>query len=59
MESPYYIERNSLLTRRDTLNGEKITLEPGVNYFVKKLEALGAKVLFSCEGHPKGFSVVF
>ena len=34
-------------------------IDPGVNYFVLMLEQLGAMPLFSCEGHPQGFYVMF
>lgn len=34
-------------------------IDPGVNYFVLMLEQLGATPLFSCEGHPHGFYVLF
>jgi len=34
-------------------------IDPGVNYFVLMLEQLGATPLFSCEGHPQGFYVMF
>jgi hypothetical protein len=37
--------------------GERI--DPGVNFFVHRLEALGANPKFSCEGHPGGFYVLF
>lgn len=47
------------LTRNDSISGREITLEPGVNFFVEALERAGAKVRFTCEGHPTGFSIVF
>jgi hypothetical protein len=34
-------------------------LEGGVNYFILKLESLGLKTLWSCEGHPGGFYITF
>lgn len=34
-------------------------LEPGVKFFVLMLEKLGCKTLFSCEGHPAGFYILF
>ncbi len=34
-------------------------LEFGVNYFILKLESLGLKTMWSCEGHPSGFYIVF
>lgn len=34
-------------------------VDPGVKFFVLLLEKLGAETLFSCEGHPFGFYVMF
>lgn len=34
-------------------------LERGVNYFVLALERMGATTMWSCEGHPTGFYIVF
>jgi hypothetical protein len=34
-------------------------LEDGVKFFVLMLERLGCETIFSCEGHPDGFYVVF
>lgn len=34
-------------------------LEPGVKFFVLMLEQLGATTHYSCEGHPRGFYVMF
>jgi hypothetical protein len=34
-------------------------LEPGVKFFVLMLERLGCETVFSCEGHPDGFYVLF
>lgn len=34
-------------------------LDSGVNFFVLKLEELGALTCFSCEGHPNGFYIMF
>jgi hypothetical protein len=34
-------------------------LEDGVKFFVLMLEQLGCTTLFSCEGHPTGFYVMF
>jgi hypothetical protein len=41
------------------LTHELQRLDPGVNYFVAMLEQLGCATHWSCEGHPKGFYVVF
>ena len=34
-------------------------IDSGVNFFVLKLEELGALTCFSCEGHPNGFYIMF
>lgn len=34
-------------------------LDPGVNFHVLTLQALGAETYFSCEGHPNDFYVMF
>lgn len=34
-------------------------LDPGVNFFVMALEALGLQTQFSCEGHPDEFYITF
>lgn len=34
-------------------------IDPGVNFFVLMLEQIGAQPVFSCEGHPNGFYVLF
>ena len=34
-------------------------IDAGVNFFVLKLEELGASTEYSCEGHPAGFYIVF
>jgi len=34
-------------------------IEPGVNYFVLMLEQLEATPMYSCEGHPNNFYVMF
>jgi hypothetical protein len=43
---------------RKDIFGQEHLLEPGVNYFVLKLEDLGARTLFSCEGHPRDFYIL-
>lgn len=45
--------------RRVSGSGYEEDVDPGVNFFVLALEALGAKTHFSCEGHPVGFYVAF
>lgn len=44
---------------RPNANPSYERLDPGVNFFVLALEAVGAVPRFSCEGHPKGFYVAF
>jgi hypothetical protein len=34
-------------------------LEDGVKFFVLQLEQLGCTTLYSCEGHPAGFYIMF
>jgi hypothetical protein len=34
-------------------------IDAGVNYFVLRLEQLGAVTHYSCEGHPSGFYILF
>jgi len=58
-QSPYDLARQSILFRNDTINSDTIAIESGVNFFMLALEKLGAKVLFTCEGHPTGFNIVF
>lgn len=47
------------IQRVSPLNGQFQKIDKGVNFFVLALEALGATTAFSCEGHPKGFYVLF
>jgi hypothetical protein len=58
---PWDLAKEQVLTRTSrvlgTEQGEQI--DPGVNFFVQALEALGATTLFSCEGHPTGFYIAF
>jgi hypothetical protein len=46
------------LVRQDVFGGACV-IEPGAVWFVEWLEALGAETVFSCEGHPGGFHVIF
>jgi hypothetical protein len=39
--------------------GKRQQIDPGVNFFVLALGHFGAMTLFSCEGHPGGFYIVF
>lgn len=39
--------------------GTTARLDRGVNFFITALEAMGAVTLFSCEGHPGGFYILF
>jgi len=53
--------RRRKLKRPDSLreDGSMVTLEGGVNYFVLMLEQLGCTTIFTCEGHPDGFYILF
>jgi len=44
---------------RKTTFGDLDLIEPGVVWFIEWLERQGAQTLFSCEGHPHDFYVVF
>lgn len=57
-EGPWDEFLSEKLTRIDPL-GVECVLEPGVNFFVLALEKAGAVTDWSCEGHPKGFYVIF
>ncbi|HEV2197218.1 MAG TPA: hypothetical protein VGR55_16660 [Candidatus Acidoferrum sp.] len=39
--------------------GVRTEIDRGVNFFILALRHLGATTIFSCEGHPSGFYVVF
>jgi hypothetical protein len=56
---PWDVAAATPLTRQSTLLCKPQVIDPGVNFFVLALEALGATLQFSCEGHPKGFYVLF
>ncbi len=47
------------LTRCCPIADEMVPMEPGVNFFILALEALGCQTFHSCEGHPVGFYVAF
>jgi hypothetical protein len=49
----------TVLTRPSPRQPSGETLDPGVNFFVLALEALGATTSYSCEGHPSGFYITF
>ena len=40
-------------------SGDNVELERGVNFFIQTQEYLGAHTLYSCEGHPRGFYILF
>ena len=56
---PWDLAAATTLTRQSTPLCKPQHLDPGVNFFVLALEALGATPQFSCEGHPRGFYVLF
>jgi hypothetical protein len=57
-DTPWDICSRQELTRPSSIPGYG-RLDPGVNFFVLALEALGAVPRHSCEGHPCGFYVAF
>lgn len=57
--SPWDACRKLQLSRRDPGTGEACVLEPGVNFFVLMLEREKAQTMYSCEGHPGGFYILF
>ena len=57
-DTPWDICGRQILTRPNE-NPKYERLDPGVNFFVLALEALGAVPRYSCEGHPRGFYVAF
>jgi hypothetical protein len=40
-------------------SSKKDLLEPGVNFFILTLESIGVTTLYSCEGHPETFYIMF
>jgi hypothetical protein len=44
---------------RKEVFGNACVIEPGAAWFVEWLESKGAETIFSCEGHPSGFEVIF
>lgn len=49
----------TVLQRRSGTKCDLENIDPGVNFFVLALEALGAKPKYSCEGHPRSFYICF
>lgn len=58
-KNPWDEARRITLFRTNSFTSRQERLDLGVNYFVLKIEALGGKTRFSCEGHPFGFYLVF
>jgi hypothetical protein len=56
--NPWDEARKLKLTRGNHLD-EPAVIDRGVNYFVLKLEEMGCTPVWSCEGHPDGFYIVF
>jgi hypothetical protein len=54
-----WAQAKKLTIKRTDLFGQKCRLESGVNFFILMLEKLGAITMWSCEGHPTGFYIVF
>ena len=57
-ESPWDAACKLRLKRYD-YNPAGELIDPGVNFFVLALTALGARTQYSCEGHPQGFYITF
>lgn len=57
--NPWDEARRRRILLADTLTGMPVAIDRGVNFFVRALSNAGARTLFSCEGHPKGFYVLF
>jgi hypothetical protein len=56
---PWDVAAATPLKRQSTPLSKLQDIDPGVNFFVLALEALGATPHFSCEGHTRGFYVLF
>ncbi len=56
--TPWDMHYKSVLTRWAPTGKAPYILEFGINYFIVKLESLGLKTQWSCEGHPTGFYIV-
>jgi len=59
LNHPWDRAKATVLVRTNGAWGDQEKVDPGVNFFVLALEALGATPKFSCEGHPTGFYVTF
>jgi hypothetical protein len=51
--------RKPPLKRLSRLDNKIMELERGVTYFIEKIEKLGGETLYSCEGHPGNFYIMF
>ena len=51
--------KQTLIRNSPSSNRAPYILDLGINYFVLKLEKMGLKTFWSCEGHPSGFYLVF
>ena len=47
------------LIRREPGALKGVPIDPGTNFFVAMLDQLRCPTYFSCEGHPKGFYIMF
>jgi hypothetical protein len=56
--NPWDEARKLKLTRGNEIWPPDV-IDPGVNYFVLRLEEMGCTTRFSCEGHPDGFYVSY
>lgn len=60
LNTPWDKDYNQVLIRNSPTHGDfPYVLEFGVNYFILKLESMGLKTYWSCEGHPTDFYVIF
>lgn len=59
INNPWDEAGRKVLRRVNPSTGKLENLDRGVNYFIIALEALGARTLYSCEGHPFGFYISF
>ena len=58
-KSPWEIASRYVIERHYMITGKMEPLDRGVNFFVQAIERLGGETCASCEGHPRGFYVLF
>ena len=57
--NPWQRAKAKALVRRSPCGLYVGEIDRGVNFFVLMLEKLGLRTRYSCEGHPRGFYIVF